>query len=344
MLTPKRLLPPLLILKGYAESILEQTGPVANIKSYVLRRLAHERLDATAIFDAFSDADRDDIRGLPDPFPKKAECSTRIDELIVSEGSRLTRGEIEPQLAWFLLDFHRRVVEVLGDEDEIEGAEHQRREIEYIHSQQLALLLAPIVQDVLDRYFTDADEVQFTEIGAKNGDLIGRIDHELKKKSLGIQTRAYDITPEKPLGPEFAAKYSQPDSSTIPVSRANLLDINGSISHPVDVLLLSNILHKISPEAHVKALEEAYEKLSPGGVVIINTPFFSDVDETVLRKTFYQICDGTEYKDALLSWEQWKDVINDTEFEIVDEKDFGFKASLLDGFSHRVIILRKPIS
>lgn len=344
MLTPERLVTPLSILEGYADSILGQTGPVVNITSYVLRCLAKERLEATAIFDAFFDADRDDIRSLPDPFPNKARCSTRINELIVSEGARLTRGEIEPELAWFLLDFHRRVVEVLGDEDEIEGAEHQRREIEYIHSQQLALLLAPIVRDVLNRYFSGAERVQFTEIGAKNGDLIGRINHELKNERWDVQTRAYDITPEDPLGPEFAAKYSQPDSSRIPVSRANLLDINGSISHPVDVLLLSNILHKISPKAHAQALEEAYAKLSPGGIVIVNTPFFSKVNETILRRDFYQICDGTEYKDALLSWEQWRDVINDTEFEIVDEKDFGFKASLLDGFAHRVLILRKPIS
>jgi hypothetical protein len=281
----------------------------------------------------------------------------RIDEIIRAEGENLFRkridpihNEINPHLVYFIQDFNERALGVVDNDEEDKLFLEQKQEVEYLHSQQLALLLAPIIKEYLVELSQGGNGVYLTEIGAKNGDLIRRIDFELRKNGgyrgrPNLTTNAYDLDPKDPLTPKFFKKHGQPESAklTDTPKSANLLDLDGAINHPTDILLLSNILHKIKPDDHKKALQEAYNKLSPRGVLIINTPFYSDLDKTAPLKGFYQRCDTNP--NALLSWEEWEKIVKENGFEIIKgaKKDLGFKASLLDGFRHRTLVARKPI-
>ncbi|MFA6992584.1 MAG: hypothetical protein WC269_04900, partial [Candidatus Gracilibacteria bacterium] len=336
----------------YAELISAKTGPVRDLPPATLELLAEARKYAETIFTAISASEQDVevFSSLEKVFNLTGIFRDKIDEIIGTEGQDFLNNRIDPRLVWFLLDFNKRVLEIVGGNGDDGNNRHfsqQKQEVEYLHSQQLAVLLVPIIKKHLAELSKGQDGIYLTEIGAKTGDLIGRIDFELRRsRGQGggrLKTNAYDIKPEPPLTPHFSRKYRQPNSATIPVKDANLLNLNGAINHPTDILLLSNILHKIKPTEHQEALREAWEQLSPGGILIVNTPFFNSSDETVHLKGFYQSCDSTEYPNALLSWEEWENTLKQSGFEIVEEQDLGFKASLLDGFRHRTLVARKPI-
>lgn len=326
-------------LREYLEKACEQVC-FAGTRNYgrVVQNLAQDRLCVIEILNGLEEEDRLCLQLDEGIVALRLSCRELINAVIEEEGRRLSNGEIHPKLIWFLLDIQQRIAETLGDDPALGTLEHQRRAIEYIHSQQLALVLF----SKLERHLACFEKVELIDVGSKTGDMIARLAHEFKALGGQFLVEAYDIDVDfASLAGDFADLYDQPKPKPVEVEYADLLELSSSVEGQKDVLLLSNVLHKIPPDSHGLALEEARKCLKPDGLLVINTPYFSRRDASVLLHHFYRTCDTTSSAEALLSFEQWRRLALASGFELVAEEDIGFDGSLLDGFCHRMLILRR---
>lgn len=305
----------------------------------VVKNLASDRLIVIELLRGLTEPDRQALLADEEIVRLRLDCRALVQSVIDEEKERLYHGEIHPKLVWFLLDIQQRLEAALCEDEAIAGPDDQWKAVEYIHSQQLALALF----SRLSTYLEGVEKLHLIDVGSKTGDLISRLLYELRRLDKDVDAEAYDIeTGFATLAPEFAAKCGQPLPEVVQVEYGDLLSLSDVAEKPANLLLLSNILHKIDPENHEKALDEAGKCLKPGGLLVINTPYFSRRDSSVLYSNFYRTCDTTSSAEALLSWDEWKALVSGREdFEVVAEHDIGFDGSLLDGFCHRALVLRR---
>ncbi|MBI4232633.1 class I SAM-dependent methyltransferase, partial [Candidatus Peregrinibacteria bacterium] len=325
-------------LREYLEKACSQVC-FAGVRNYgkVVQNLAEDRLCVIEILSDLDESDRLNLQLDDGVAALRLRCRQLIDAVIEEEAKRLQNSEIHPKLIWFLLDVQQRISEALSDNEALIGLEEQKRSIEYIHSQQLALALFKR----LEKYFSGESRLELMDVGSKTGDMTSRLAHEFKAVGLDLKVEAYDLDSGfEPLAAKFAEHYAQPFPEPVEVRQGDLLELSESVEGARDVVLLSNVLHKIHPSNHDRALEEAKKCLKPGGLLIINTPYFSRRDASVLLHNFYRTCDTTSSSEALLAFEKWRSLALRNGFEIVGEEDIGFEGSLLDGFCHRALVLR----
>lgn len=327
-------------LRAYIAKACEQVC-FAGVKAYgdVVKNLASDRLFVIDILRGLTESDKLALLADEEIIRLRVYCRALVQSVIDEERERLIDGEIHPKLVWFLLDIQQRLAAVLCDNQALSKSDDQWKAVEYIHSQQLALALFAR----LSTHLTGVDKLHLIDVGSKTGDLISRLLYELRGVGKDVDAEAYDIeTGLAPLAPAFADECGQPLPQAVPVEYGDLLSLSDVAKQPADLLLLSNILHKIDPGNHEKALDEAGKCLKPGGLLVINTPYFSRRDPSVFYSNFYRTCDTTSSTEALLAWDQWKALVSGREdFEVVAEHDIGFEGSLLDGFCHRALVLRR---
>lgn len=327
-------------LRAYIAKACEQVC-FAGAKEYgeVVKNLAADRLIVIELLRGLTESDKLALLADEEIVKLRVDCRAFVQSVIDEERERLIDGEIHPKLVWFLLDIQQRLAAALHEDEALSESHDQWRAVEYIHSQQLALALF----SRLSAYLEGVDKLHLIDVGSKTGDLISRLLYELRGVGKNVDAEAYDIeTGFSPLAPEFADECGQPLPQVAYVKYGDLLSLSDVAEKPADLLLLSNILHKIDPKNHGRALDEAGKCLKPGGLLVINTPYFSRRDRSVFYSNFYRTCDTTSSTEALLSWDQWKALVSGRDdFEIVAEHDIGFEGSLLDGFCHRALVLRR---
>lgn len=327
-------------LRAYIVKACEQVC-FAGAKEYgeVVKNLAADRLIVIELLHGLTESDRLALLADEEIVKLRVECRALVQSVIDEEKERLIDGEIHPKLVWFLLDIQQRLAAALREDEALSKAHDQWRAVEYIHSQQLALAFF----SRLCTHLEGVNKLHLIDVGSKTGDLISRLLYELRGVGKDVDAEAYDIeTGFSPLAPEFATECGQPLPQVAHVEYGDLLSLSDVARKPADLLLLSNILHKIDPRNHEKALDEAGKCLKPGGFLVINTPYFSRSDSSVFYSNFYRTCDTTSSVESLLAWDQWKALVSGREdFELVAEHDIGFEGSLLDGFCHRAIVLRR---
>jgi len=271
-----------------------------------------------------------------------------LNKLIDDEKNKLCNNPNNlhpPKLAWFLCDLQRILIDqVLQNSHSTDQLHKCNEKIDCIHSQQLALLLYPTINDSIKRYFPEESSISLVDIGAKNGDCLARINHELDDDR--IHAEAFDLEPEQSILERLSLQLDLPSISPILVKQGNILRLgkpkqDGVLNAPADIILLSNILHKLDSNDHLPALKSIADNLSNGGLLLLNTPYFNRNGHTAPLENFYKTCDTTEHPNSILSWEDWKKTVENSGLSLVGEVNLNDQASLLDGFFHRLLIAQK---
>ncbi|MBP7671132.1 class I SAM-dependent methyltransferase [Candidatus Gracilibacteria bacterium] len=226
-----------------------------------------------------------------------------------------------------------------------------------LHAVRLGNLIYPIVE----KHFSERGEESgnpflIYDLGAGSGVVFSVVLNRLIDHSdaNNVQVKDYDKAPKATaewgsilegygLGTKMSMGPRAPEGMDV-LSRN--FDYEGT-EKSVDVINVSNLLHKLPKNEHRRFMENVYRLLKPGGIVIINTPWHQENGSDLPKgmKEIYEECDTTEFKDAILSEEGVVGLMESCGFEIEEGDVYktGFDDAGLDGFAHIKIVGRKPL-
>ncbi|MBU2524715.1 hypothetical protein KKG71_06005 [Patescibacteria group bacterium] len=260
----------------------------------------------------------------------KAE-QRRLQQRLTSVGT--------PISVWPVYDAIKAIRELLSDSPDFLQTQWER--VELLHSQELAIALARILKPYIETTLDDLKTVELTEIGSKTGDLLTRLAGELQQEcGKDVQANGYDLEPRRPLFERHFGLADVSPENLVHVEGADLLELRDSNIRPPDILLLSNILHKLPPELHTRTLQEVHQFVGPDGIVVLNNPHYSHRDGTAHLKTLYQAGDHSEHPEAIRPNEGWETIARRAGFQILGRHFIGPETGFLDDFQHSVLILQ----
>ncbi len=216
----------------------------------------------------------------------------------------------------------------------------------------LGSLLARIVADLGG----EGEGVKVLDLGAGDGLVTEVVKQRLIKErdNLSFEVQAFDIEANGERDDELGEIVRGlgllsnipclPSVVKMDVLGENFSEMEGESA---DVIVVSNLLHKLPRDKHKEFMDNVYRILKPGGSVVVNAPWYQEEGGKLPQgmKEFYQTYDTTAYKDAISSEEALKALMVESGFEIQGNgvHKLGFQGGTLDGFAHIAIVGVKPL-
>ncbi len=261
-------------------------------------------------------------------------------------------GEIEGLKAyWFVMEALKKLLKGGGVRVTLDGDESDEKKVfnkvwrivKVLNSVRLGNLLAPIVEDLCG----ERSGVKVLDLGAGDGLVTEVVKQRLIKKrvDLSFEVQAFDIEVnterDEELGEIVRGLRLLPNIPSLPsVVKMDVLGENfqNMESDSADVIVVSNLLHKLPRNKHKEFMANVYRILKPGGAVVVNSPWYQEEGSELPEgmKAFYEAYDTTMYKDAILSEEALKSLMLESGFRIRGNgvHKLGFQGGTLDGFAH----------
>lgn len=327
-------------INSYLKKVEENEKPLSTLTPGELETALATR----DVFHARLNAIDGQLPGVADGLRERtSRLEVVLSDRIKAEQRRLQEGRTgvgDHVSVWPVYDALDAIRRLLGDS--LGSLHAQWEQVELLHSQELAIALAK----VLGPYFVQLKKgggkkkTRFTEIGAKTGDLLTRLCGKLQQMGVYVEARGFDLEPRAPLFEKHSALADVSPPNPIYVDGADLLDLGASNIAPPDVLLLSNILHKLPPELHTHILQQVHQSVGPGKIVVLNDPHYEGRNGTSHLGALYRSCDYSEHPEAIRPHEEWKAIALEAGFRIVGKHYLGTEAGFLDDFQHSVLVLK----